>query len=273
MLETVSEAEVRATESSEDIREGSKKIESARAPPSNGEVRASRNPAERNRALREGEMVNQFRNKVNWPAYYQAIEAKKFSPDLYDDGDITELFLNGQTLILEMQTNGEFYVIGIKGVGNNGQTEIENRDNRIESRKFDSDNGRAQLSGMRDRYGDRRNRYSAGSNESGYIGRESDTRKHRAQSNNKSDATDISRSIPEYTAEEIDAILQPLKKMYGVDDAGIKASRSLKSSKEARGLLRVLRGRRVGRIFQNEIKLCMLLASISCTRISPRKTR
>ena len=110
-----------------------------------------------------------------------------------------------------MQTNGEFSVIGIKGVGNNGQTEIENRDNRIESGNVDSDNGRAQLSGMRNRYSDRSNRHSHRSDESSRAGRKSDTREHGSQGNNKSDATDISRSVPEHTAEEIDAILIPLK--------------------------------------------------------------
>lgn len=232
VLETISDAAVRATEFSEDIREGAKNIESARAPPSSGEVKASRNSAERNRALRKGEMVNQFRNKVNWTEYYEAIKAKEYSPDLYDDGDTAILCLKGQTLILEMQTNGEFSVIGIKEVANHGQNEIKNRDNRIESGKFDSDNGRAQLSGMRNRHGDRSDRHSHRSDESSRAGRKSDTGELRSQSNNKGNATNNSRSVPKYTAEEIDAILIPLKKKYGVDDAGIKASRSLKSPQD-----------------------------------------
>ena len=178
------------------------------------------------------ESAENEQGKVNWTEYYEAIKAKEYSPDLYDDGDTAILCLTGQTLILEMQTNGEFSVIGIKEVVNYGPSEIKNRDNRIESRKFDSDNGRAQLSGMRNRYSDRSNRHSHRSDESSRAGRRSDTREHGSQGNNKSDAANNSRSVPEHTAEEIDAILIPLKKMYGVDDAGIKASRSLKSPQE-----------------------------------------
>ena len=77
-------------------------------------VRASRDPEERRRALRKGEMVNSFRDKIHWPSYYQKIIRDEYNPDYFDDGSVAYMELNGQLLKLEMQTNGEWSVIDVE---------------------------------------------------------------------------------------------------------------------------------------------------------------
>lgn len=89
-----------------------------RAPPDDGKM--SRDINERRRALRKGEMVNQFRHKVNWKEYYQKILSDDYNQEYFDDGDISQMELPGQLLTLEMQKNGEWSVIDVEEVLTNG---------------------------------------------------------------------------------------------------------------------------------------------------------
>ena len=71
---------------------------------------------ERRRALQRGEMVNEFHDKVNWPAYYQKIQSAQYNPDHYEAGETAYMRLDGKTLKLEMQNNGEWSVVDIREV-------------------------------------------------------------------------------------------------------------------------------------------------------------
>ena len=85
----------------------------------------SRDLEERRRALRKGEMVNQFRDKINWPAYYQELTKSEYNPDFFDDGAMAYMSLDGSLLTLEMQRNGEWSVIDMKEVIGYGDTGSE----------------------------------------------------------------------------------------------------------------------------------------------------
>lgn len=85
----------------------------------------SRDLEERRRALRKGEMVNQFRDKINWPAYYQELTKSEYNPDFFDDGAMAYMSLYGSLLTLEMQRNGEWSVIDMKEVIGYGDTGSE----------------------------------------------------------------------------------------------------------------------------------------------------
>ncbi len=100
-----------------------------------GEGRFSRDFEERNRALREGEMVNEFKNKVNWRAYYNKLNSVEFNSENYDDGDRTIMRLGGQLLTLEMQRNGEFSVVDIKEVKYETDAEDYERDADVHARE------------------------------------------------------------------------------------------------------------------------------------------
>jgi len=113
----------------------------------------SRNPEERRRALRKGEMVNKFYKKVNWKLYYEKLNSQEYNSEFYDDGKIAYMIIGDQKLTLEMQENGEFSVIKIE------------RNNKYA--RVSTDMGRAEknierkgVSGMRDRDGIRNNRLS-----------------------------------------------------------------------------------------------------------------
>jgi len=130
-----------------------------RGPP---DGKMSRDPDERRRALRKGEMVNEFKNKVNWREYYQKILSEEYNPEHFDDGERATMPLNGQTLLLEMKSNGEWSVIGIK----EGQYETDAR-NRVRSAGYD---GREELAQEREEYDDRGNRTGEGRKNSGREG-------------------------------------------------------------------------------------------------------
>ena len=70
-------------------------------------------------------MINDFRNKVNWYAYYQELKKSKYDPDCYDDGEIAYMDLGGSLLTLEMQRNGEWSVIDVREVNTHGDTGAE----------------------------------------------------------------------------------------------------------------------------------------------------
>lgn len=90
-----------------------------RGPPkASAEDKASRDMDERRRALRPGEMVNEFRDKVNWPAYYREIAKEEYNPDYYEDGAVAAMRLDGALLTLQMQRNGEWSVIGLEEAKN-----------------------------------------------------------------------------------------------------------------------------------------------------------
>ena len=113
----------------------------------------SRNPEERRRALRKGEMVNKLHNRVDWKIYYEKLNSQEYNSEFYDDGEIAYMIIGNQKLTLEMQENGVFSVIKI---------ERTNKHDRVST-----DMGRAErnierkgVSGMRDRDGIRNNRLS-----------------------------------------------------------------------------------------------------------------
>ena len=70
-------------------------------------------------------MVNKFRDKVNWQAYYREIAKEEYNPDYYDDGAVATMHLGGALLILQMQRNGEWSVIGLEET-NNGYSRKRN---------------------------------------------------------------------------------------------------------------------------------------------------
>lgn len=86
-----------------------------RGPPADNALpKESRDLEERRRALRKGEMVNQFREKINWPAYYQELTKSEYNPDYYEDGDVATMHLGDTLLTLQMQRNGEWSVVGME---------------------------------------------------------------------------------------------------------------------------------------------------------------
>lgn len=77
-----------ATRFSDDVRgavaQNAAETEQTRGPPA-GEVKNSSKKSDRpdrRRALNPGEMVNEYRDKINWPAYYQRITDAKYNPVL-----------------------------------------------------------------------------------------------------------------------------------------------------------------------------------------------
>ena len=90
-----------------------------RGPPAeNADTQFSRDENERSRALKRGEMVNGFRDKINWHRYYEKILDKEYNPMYYDDGELTYMQLDGSLLTLRMRRNGEWEVIELEE-GNN----------------------------------------------------------------------------------------------------------------------------------------------------------
>jgi hypothetical protein len=132
-----------------------------------------------------------------------------------------------------MQTNGEFSITD----GIILEEDVDFEDDRERRRLLDKLNGRKGVSrihfGGSNCFSDIHGQ-SGGNNQNGKRGA-------NAQRSSERNSTIYSRESIHYeTKEEIDAILQPLKEMYGVDDAGIKASRSLKSPEDvAKGNKRV----------------------------------
>lgn len=100
--------------------EEQKQANGTRGPPE-GNVKLSRDMNERNRALRKGEMVNEFRDKINWPSYYRKILSEEYNPDHYEDGEKAFMVLDGKKLTLQMQRNGEWSVIKMEDSYGNSQ--------------------------------------------------------------------------------------------------------------------------------------------------------
>lgn len=111
--ETVSEDAARELLTATKATSADAKAETSRGPPV-GEGKMSRDLDERRRALRKGEMVNEFRDKVNWKNYYQKIISDEYNPDYFDDGDIARMPLDGVILKMKMLRNGEWSVVGIE---------------------------------------------------------------------------------------------------------------------------------------------------------------
>ena len=125
MLETVSEAEVRATEFSEDIRDGSKNIESTRAPPSNGEVMASRKNGDLYTA------TDDFYRKVGWE------ERSAFTSQLSSK---TKGIKKGKTRVVQIYTGENIYLFVADGymtgkIGKILSTQTADINQIIEARK------------------------------------------------------------------------------------------------------------------------------------------
>ena len=64
-------------------------------------------------------------DKASWSAYYREIAKEEYNPDYYDDGAVATMHLGGALLILQMQRNGEWSVIGLEET-NNGYSRKRN---------------------------------------------------------------------------------------------------------------------------------------------------
>lgn len=81
-----------------------------------GEVVFARNEAERNRALKAGEMINRFRSALTrgeWNRYYKELNKKHYDMSLFDDNQRTLTRFDSKLLLMQMQENGEFSVEGV----------------------------------------------------------------------------------------------------------------------------------------------------------------
>lgn len=81
------------------------------------ETQFSRDENEWSRALRRGEMVNGFRDLINWHQYYKKILDNEYNPMYYDDA-ISYMRLGGSLLTLRMKRNGEWEVIKMEDDNN-----------------------------------------------------------------------------------------------------------------------------------------------------------
>ena len=147
--------------------EEQKRANGTRGPPE-GNVKLSRDMNERNRALRKGEMVNEFRDKVNWPRYYKKILSEEYNPDHYEDGETAFMYLDGDRLTLQMQRNGEWSVVGMERANNAGSYGISTDGDRASDAEK---NGRTRVPGKREGNSIRNDSGRAGSG--GGVGRSS----------------------------------------------------------------------------------------------------
>ena len=165
--------------------EEQKQANGTRGPP-DGNVKLSRDMNERNRALRKGEMVNEFRDKINWPNYYRKILSEEYNPDYYEDGETAYMKLDNSLLTLQMQRNGEWSVIDMKEVKTLGHTSTEQ--GRGEGTP---ENGGAQISRKREDDSHRNAVGRAGTSDP--IGKSSGQRSNSA-GNGKSGAADHAKT-------------------------------------------------------------------------------
>lgn len=198
----------------------------SRALPADGKM--SRNLDERRRALRKGEMVNAFRDKVNWKEFYQKILSDEYNQNYFDDGEISYINVGGEILKIEMQNNGEWSVIDIVGGTGNG--------NLGQGRRSDfEENGRRKFPEQRENdgdLGDERGRKPSYGKERGFgiVGQE-----NNGQRNGESGATDDSVNgdkEADYSREleSVEKMREEYRKMleeYGAIEPGEKPVRDI----------------------------------------------
>lgn len=93
---------------------------------------------ERRRALRPGEMANEFRDRINWREYYAKIAQNEYTPDYFEDGETAIVELSDGTAIVEMQRNGEWQVIQYGGINDEGRTQKRDGVSEVsEERNYD----------------------------------------------------------------------------------------------------------------------------------------
>lgn len=227
MLADFDGAEIRATDFQDTIRDGAKNLQNTRAPPNNSGVKASRstpdiytatsefakNVVKEDRSAFTDQLSSKTkrigRGKPRVIAIYAPQNIYLFVADGYMTGkigkilssrtaDIKQVATARKDILNEIDTDTEIANLWTKAISNSrGRTRS---DISLSSRRRVENAADDRLSRGESR-GDVR-----GNNEQG--GR-----------NN-------------YSVEEIDAILKPLKEMYGVDDRGVKASRTSKSAEE-----------------------------------------
>ena len=167
--------------------EEQKQANGTRGPPERN-VKLSRDMNERNRALRKGEMVNEFRDKVNWRRYYQEISKDEYNPDHYEDGETAFMYLDGSRLTLQMQRNGEWSVVKMERANNAESYGISKDGNRAADAEK---NGGTRVPGKRESNSIRNDSGRAGSG--GGVGRASGQRRNN-QRNGEGGATDHSEA-------------------------------------------------------------------------------
>lgn len=224
VLETISDVEVRATEFGEDIREGAKNIESARAPPSSGEVKASRYSKDIYTATDDyiRDVIKEDRHAFARSLANQTTELKNGS------NAVIEIF--GAKRIYIFRADGFMTGEVLKSISNKRPTLYKKAREEYLNEIERSGEGPALWSELDS------SETRSDPNHTGFFGHRGSTNANDILSE-KSPSGDSSRSDERsggynHSAQEIDTILESLKKMYGADDAGIKASRSLKSPED-----------------------------------------
>ena len=86
---------------------------------------------ERRRALRPGEMANEFRDRINWREYYTEIARGEYNPDHFEDGSISVVRLSDGDAIVEMRKNGEWQVVDYRSKESYGRTVSGNETSKI----------------------------------------------------------------------------------------------------------------------------------------------
>ena len=216
------------SELTDTVRDGASQSEAEtsrnKSPPAD---KYSRDPEERRRALRKGEMVNKFRDKVNWHKYYQKILSDEYNPDYFDDGNISYMELDGVLLTLEMQRNGEWSVIDEERI-NNGHLE-QNRGENFE------EDGSSRLSRKREN--------------DGYLG---DEKSPRHRGSNKRSGSTSGQAADGKRNDQSGAEVSEIKTKYSRELAPVfysKLERELEATKQeklgASSVVNMLRGKGV----------------------------
>ena len=226
VLESFDAAEIRATDFQETIREGAKGIESTRAPPSSSEVKASRATQDIYTATSDfaRDVIKEDRS-----AFTSQLSSK------------TKGIKHGETRVVAIYAPRNIYLFIADGymTGNIGKTLSSSADikqvaiaRKDAFNEINSDTEIADLWSQPISIAGRR----SGGDISVHAQRRSanarndilpaDTSERDIRGNNEQSGRN------NYSVEEIDVILKPLKEMYGVDDSGIKASRTSKSAEE-----------------------------------------
>ncbi len=222
-----SEATVRATDFQETIREGAKGIESTRAPPSSGEVKASRatqdiytatsdfarDVVKEDRSAFTSQLSSKTKGIKHGETRVVAIYAPQkiylFIADGYMTGKIGKILSSGTADIQQIATARKDILNEI-----DTDTEIANLWTKAISNSRGRSGSDISLSAQR------------------RVQNAADDRVSRSKSRSDVGGNNEQSGRNNYSIEEIDAILKPLKEMYGVDDSGIKASRTSKSAEE-----------------------------------------
>ena len=114
-----------------------------------------RDRPERRRALIPGEMVNEFRDKINWREYYAKISEAEYNPDYFEDESIATIKLDGGLAVIEMQRNGEWQVKEYRSYEDERETQKSYADEEVSGERDHDGDQRGRVLGNTDRTGGR----------------------------------------------------------------------------------------------------------------------